>query len=104
MATIPSDSNEKQRNGTFSLENILSANHERLEHPKYREEDKPPGGWDEEIVEKPTEEGYCVECEGQTPLYLLRYNLRHPQTNLPKSSVKIARMPTVTSALMHSTG
>lgn len=62
---MASDSDEKQQNGTFSLENILGANHEVLEHPKYREEDKPPGGWDEEITEKPAAEGYCVECEGQ---------------------------------------
>lgn len=62
--STPEPRAETQTNGNFSLDNILSENHESLEHPKYREEDKPLGGWDEEVVEKPLVEGYCVECEG----------------------------------------
>ena len=49
------------------LENILD-NPENLEHPKYREEDKPEGGWDEEAIEMPATEGFCIECEGGLPL------------------------------------
>lgn len=48
------------------LENILD-NPENLEHPKYREEDKPEGGWDEEAIEMPATEGFCIECEGGLP-------------------------------------
>lgn len=55
---------ENPANGAFSLENILGASHETLEHPKFREEDKPAGGWDEESAELPAAEGFCVECEG----------------------------------------
>lgn len=58
-----SQANAASGSATFSLENILS-NHDDLEHPKYREEDKPAGGWDEDTAEKPAAEGYCIECEG----------------------------------------
>jgi hypothetical protein len=56
----------------FSLENILG-DHEDLEHPKYREQDMPLGGWDEEAVEKPVANGFCIECEGSPPWYCFQY-------------------------------
>lgn len=59
----PTQTNGSSR-GIFSLANILG-HHDNLEHPKYREEDKPAGGWDEEITEKPVADGFCVECEGE---------------------------------------
>ncbi|KAI6040452.1 hypothetical protein EDC04DRAFT_2996863 [Pisolithus marmoratus] len=54
----------------FSLENILGDHHDAVEHPglKRQELDAPSTaaeGWDEESVNKPTSEGYCVECEDQ---------------------------------------
>ena len=58
---------EKPSSESFSLENILG-DHENLEHPKYREEDKPVGGWDEETIEKSAADGFCIECEGVLPL------------------------------------
>jgi hypothetical protein len=45
--------------GGFSLQTILSAEHEDLEHPG----EKP--GWDEEVVDSQAPEGYCIECEDQ---------------------------------------
>ncbi|KAF8494190.1 hypothetical protein F5888DRAFT_1617103 [Russula emetica] len=45
---------------TFSLENILGNDHDKLEHPNIR-----PEGWDEEDVEREVAHGYCVECEDQ---------------------------------------
>ncbi|KAK0206857.1 hypothetical protein DFS33DRAFT_1317544 [Desarmillaria ectypa] len=50
-------------NGVFSLENILGANHESLEHPGTN--GSPATGWDEETPEKPPAEGFCIECEDQ---------------------------------------
>ncbi|KAK0243099.1 hypothetical protein EDD85DRAFT_813911 [Armillaria nabsnona] len=49
-------------NGVFSLENILGADHESLEHPGINGS---ASGWDEETPEKPPAEGYCIECEDQ---------------------------------------
>lgn len=52
----------------FSLENILGDDHDKLEHPgfKQHELDGPAAeGWDEESVNRPTAEGFCVECEGE---------------------------------------
>lgn len=43
---------------TFTLENILGRDHERIENSHAE-------GWDEEVVEKEVAEGYCVECEDQ---------------------------------------
>jgi hypothetical protein len=43
-------------NGTFSLENILGENHDGVQDLATREE--------EEDIERPVIEGYCVECEG----------------------------------------
>ncbi|KAJ7167618.1 hypothetical protein C8R46DRAFT_995751 [Mycena filopes] len=48
----------------FSLTNILSENHEHVEHPKAN--GVPGSGWDEEeVVTKPVEDGTCIECEDQ---------------------------------------
>ncbi|KAI6152393.1 hypothetical protein BKA82DRAFT_4328340 [Pisolithus tinctorius] len=45
----------------FSLENILGDNHDaELDASSTAAE-----GWDEETVDRPTTEGYCVECEDQ---------------------------------------
>lgn len=43
---------------TFTLENILGENHENIESSHAE-------GWDEETVEKPVLEGFCIECEDQ---------------------------------------
>jgi len=48
--------------GAFLLENILGENHEFVEHPAAS--DRAATGWDEEEIERPVAEGYCVECEG----------------------------------------
>ena len=51
---------ESHSNGTtFSLENILGNDHDKLEHPDIR-----PEGWDQEEAEREVAHGYCVECEG----------------------------------------
>lgn len=49
-------------NGAFSLENILGENHDAVQHLAARV--APATGWDEEDIERPLIEGYCVECEG----------------------------------------
>jgi hypothetical protein len=60
MASPGLSSSESHTNGpTFSLENILGNDHDKLEHPDIR-----PEGWDEEDVEREVAHGYCVECEG----------------------------------------
>lgn len=64
-ANLPTDSG-----AAFSLENILGDNHDTLEHPglKQQELDAPTTaaeGWDEESVNRPAAEGFCVECEGE---------------------------------------
>ncbi|KAH9482942.1 UPF0652 protein [Psilocybe cubensis] len=51
-------------NGTFSLQNILSENHDEIEHPG-TECTESGTGWDEEDAEKPLVDGFCVECEDQ---------------------------------------
>ncbi|KAF8841602.1 hypothetical protein BDN67DRAFT_901195 [Paxillus ammoniavirescens] len=61
---------EPESSGTFSLENILGANHEILEHPGLRQQelDAPTTaaeGWDEESANRPVAKGFCVECEDQ---------------------------------------
>ncbi|PPQ75909.1 hypothetical protein CVT26_000174, partial [Gymnopilus dilepis] len=52
--------------GAFSLQNILSENHDEIpeQTPANRSEGA-SGGWDEEETEKPVAEGYCIECEDQ---------------------------------------
>lgn len=47
---------------SFSLERILGQSNESIEYPGPT--DPPAAGWDEEPVEKPAVEGFCVECEG----------------------------------------
>ncbi|KAF8076739.1 hypothetical protein FPV67DRAFT_1472507, partial [Lyophyllum atratum] len=47
----------------FSLETILSNNHEAVEHPGSN--GVAPTGWDEEVPENVAVEGFCVECEDQ---------------------------------------
>ena len=60
MTSSESPGPESHSNGpTFSLENILGNDHDKLEHPDIR-----PEGWDEEDVERQVAHGYCVECEG----------------------------------------
>ncbi|KIJ69795.1 hypothetical protein HYDPIDRAFT_77951 [Hydnomerulius pinastri MD-312] len=59
-----------ENGGTFSLENILGENHETLEHPGLKQQEldassTAAAGWDEESVDRPPAEGFCVECEDQ---------------------------------------
>ncbi|XP_006456764.1 hypothetical protein AGABI2DRAFT_211866 [Agaricus bisporus var. bisporus H97] len=51
----------------FSLENILNDKHDTIEHPTAMGDvaTGPAEGWDEEDVDKPPVEGYCIECEDQ---------------------------------------
>ncbi|KAI6146096.1 hypothetical protein BKA82DRAFT_6677 [Pisolithus tinctorius] len=54
----------------FSLENILGDNHDAVERPESKRQELDASstaaeGWDEETVDRPTTEGYCVECEDQ---------------------------------------
>ncbi|TEB30057.1 hypothetical protein FA13DRAFT_1755222 [Coprinellus micaceus] len=46
---------------TFTLENILSEHHDKIEDSARATAE----GWDEEATEKPLKEGYCIECEDQ---------------------------------------
>ena len=60
MASSEPSATASHSNGpTFSLENILGNDHDKLEHP-----DVKPEGWDEEDTERELAHGYCVECEG----------------------------------------
>lgn len=57
---------------TYSLENILGDHHEKVEHPRLKQQelDAPAAeGWDEESANQPTAEGLCVECEGRSAPY-----------------------------------
>jgi len=59
----------KSDRDTFTLENILGSNHEAVEHPRLKENDSDSAtrraeGWDEESIDLPTAEGFCIECEG----------------------------------------
>lgn len=62
--TGTTDPTNATTSGAFSLENILSENHEAVEElgsvPR-----ESATGWDEEEAEKPLVDGYCVECEGE---------------------------------------
>ncbi len=70
-------------NGVFSLENILGADHESLEHPGINGS---PSGWDEETPEKPPAEGYCIECEGKKACSVISISsLKVVQTSRPRS-------------------
>ncbi|TFK25939.1 hypothetical protein FA15DRAFT_667930 [Coprinopsis marcescibilis] len=55
---------------TFTLENILGENHEKIENSHAE-------GWDEEVADKPLIEGYCIECEDQ-PANLICENCGDP--------------------------
>lgn len=49
----------------FSLENILGADHENVEHPTAPKEALTnSGGWDEEEGQQQVAHGFCIECEG----------------------------------------
>ncbi len=50
----------------YSLENILGADHENVEHPTAaKEAPTAAGGWDEEETgQQQVTQGFCVECEG----------------------------------------
>ena len=49
----------------FSLENILSADHESVEHPTASKDTlTSAGGWDEEAGQEQVASGFCIECEG----------------------------------------
>ncbi|CDO69564.1 hypothetical protein BN946_scf184759.g4 [Trametes cinnabarina] len=48
----------------FSLENILSGDHENIEHPTAPKEAlTSAGGWEEEAAHEDVAQGFCVECE-----------------------------------------
>ena len=53
---------------TFSLENILGEHHDKIEHPgvELSNGGSTATGWDQEIIEDPVVEGFCVECEGKS--------------------------------------
>lgn len=59
----PSPESKSTPSGAFSLENILSENHDAVEHPGTTAS-REAVGWDEEDAEVPLADGYCVECEG----------------------------------------
>jgi hypothetical protein len=97
MASPGQSGSESHSNGpTFSLENILGNDHDKLEHPDIR-----PEGWDEEDAEREVAHGYCIECEGawyySPPVSspFMRWVL---QTNQRKCAVKHVRMITAKCA------
>jgi hypothetical protein len=61
---------EKPPNGAFSLENILGADHDNLEHPKFRGKNHLVRD-DSEATENFAAEGFCIECEGCDHLTIL---------------------------------
>ena len=86
---------------TFSLENILGNDHDKLEHPDIR-----PEGWDEEDVDREVAHGYCVECEGAChSSYPVCTSLTHrvPQTNQHKCAAKHVPMIIARCASQHNT-
>ncbi|KAL4081405.1 hypothetical protein V8B97DRAFT_1863025 [Scleroderma yunnanense] len=59
-----------QDDNQFTLKNILGGDHGALEHPCFKQQEPISAstaaeGWDEESVNRPTMEGYCIECEDQ---------------------------------------
>ena len=60
------NSPESAAPAAFSLETILNDDSETLEHPDFKGE--PEKGWDEESTERAASEGFCIECEGESPL------------------------------------
>ena len=86
---------------TFSLENILGNDHDKLEHPDIR-----PEGWDEEDVDREVAHGYCVECEGachSSYPVCTSFTHRVPQTNQHKCAAKHVPMIIVRCASQHNT-
>ncbi|KZT24561.1 hypothetical protein NEOLEDRAFT_1163261 [Neolentinus lepideus HHB14362 ss-1] len=66
MSSPPAAANSDKPSDAFSLANILSANHEHVQHPTAKDASvEGVEGWDEESSEKQLVEGYCVECEDQ---------------------------------------
>ena len=101
MASSELSGAESHSNGpTFSLENILGNDHDKLEHPDIR-----PEGWDEEDAEREAAHGYCVECEGacyHSPSVCSLFTRRILQTNQHKCAAKHVRMITVKCASQHN--
>ncbi|KAH9899505.1 hypothetical protein C8Q73DRAFT_743433 [Cubamyces lactineus] len=59
-------SHEQASGSSFSLKNILSGDHENIEHPTAPKEALTgAGGWDEETAHENVAQGFCVECEDQ---------------------------------------
>lgn len=61
---------EVQGSVEFSLEHILGDDHDALEHPGLKRQEPncistAAEGWDEESINMPPIEGYCIECEDQ---------------------------------------
>ena len=101
------EANGSKSNGTFSLENILGENHDAVEHPGPKHT-QAATGWDEEETEKPLAEGYCVECEGVSPILYISNDSgsppnHSPQTNLRRCFARLALMHTVKFALQPNT-
>ncbi|TFK55642.1 hypothetical protein OE88DRAFT_1652049 [Heliocybe sulcata] len=66
MSSPPAVADGNKPPESFSLANILSENHENVEHPTAKDApEEGTEGWDEESSGKPLVEGYCVECEDQ---------------------------------------
>ncbi|KAL0950208.1 hypothetical protein HGRIS_010200 [Hohenbuehelia grisea] len=62
---MSADEQQEANGAKFSLENILGADHEAIEHPGLPKS-TPAEGWDEEEAsDKPVAEGFCIECEDQ---------------------------------------
>lgn len=76
--------NGSAANGDFSLKNILGENHEAVQHLAGRV--APATGWDEEDTERPLEEGYCVECEGNIYSSILTTKASHLTWSSPVRS------------------
>jgi len=61
---------EIQGSVEFSLEHILGDDHDALDHPGLKRQEPnctstAAEGWDEESINMPPIEGYCIECEGE---------------------------------------
>jgi hypothetical protein len=74
IASQGDENNMTNGQPNFSLENILSDKHDTIEHPTATGDVAagPAEGWDEEDVDKPPVEGYCIECEGASYAIRLR--------------------------------
>ncbi|KAE9386766.1 hypothetical protein BT96DRAFT_927997 [Gymnopus androsaceus JB14] len=63
--TISSNGGAESHTATFSLKSILSEDQDSAleNHPAFNRERA--SGWDEEAIDRPLAEGYCIECEDQ---------------------------------------